>query len=180
MVPLALWGFCLLWAFSIGYFSRYSPVFMLFERNSYDQIRVIEFERRMGAVGGQLSDLIASQWRFNDASKIPLERRRCFALMSMNRSYPYLNHGKAVNISCFHRFEPSFTDSQASWPWPRRCTCHSERLPRPSPTLPSLSSSLETTRRTPIISHSWAFKWPRFLIRFICWLTSTPRCMQPS
>ena len=64
------------WAFSIGYFSRSSPVFMLFELDSYDQIRAIEFERRMGAVGGQLSDLIASQWRFNDASKIPLERRR--------------------------------------------------------------------------------------------------------
>lgn len=98
MAPLALWGFCLLWSFSVGYFSRYSPVFMMFQIGSYDQIRALDFEKRMGAVGGQLSALIASQTRFNDVSKIPPERRRCFALMSMSRSYPYLNHSKAVSM----------------------------------------------------------------------------------
>ena len=101
VAPLALWGFCLLWSFSIGYFSRYSPVFMMFQLDSYDQIRALDFEKRMGAVSGQLSHLIASQVRFNDASKIPVERRRCFALMSMKRSVPYLNHSKAVIMLSF-------------------------------------------------------------------------------
>ena len=101
MAPLALWGFCLLWSFSIGYFSRYSPVFMMFQLDSYDQTRALDFETRMGAVNGQLSDLIASRVRFNDASKIPAERRRCFAIMSMKRSVPYLNHSKAVIMLSF-------------------------------------------------------------------------------
>jgi hypothetical protein len=89
-----------MWAFFIGYFSRYSPVFMLFELDSYDRIRALEFEQRMGAVGGQMSNLMASQWKFNDASTIAIKHRRCFAIMSMNRSYPYLDHGKAV-IICY-------------------------------------------------------------------------------
>ena len=70
-VPLVAWGFCLMWAFSIGYFSRYSPVFMIFEREDYDKRRLHEFEQRFGAVEGEMSKLLASQWRFNDASEIP-------------------------------------------------------------------------------------------------------------
>jgi hypothetical protein len=70
-VPLTAWGFCLMWAFSIGYFSRYSPIFMIFERGDYDKRRLHEFEQRFGAVDDEMSKLLASQWRFNDASEIP-------------------------------------------------------------------------------------------------------------
>ena len=74
---------------------------MIFQLDSYDQTRALDFETRMGAVNGQLSDLIASRVRFNDASKIAAERRRCFAIMSMKRSEPYLNHSKAVIMLSF-------------------------------------------------------------------------------
>ena len=150
LVPLTLWGFCLLWAFSIGYFSRYSPVFMLFELDNYDQMRLIEFETRMGAVNGQLEDLMASRWRFNDASATPLEGRRCFALMSMHRSYPYLNHSKGIAVNSSHHVN---NFSQASSLLPKHCTCRNEAAlltPR-YPGQLSASSYLATTHRTPII-----------------------------
>jgi hypothetical protein len=67
----AVWGICLLVSFSIGYFSRYSPVFMLFERETYDKMRLREFEHRMCAVRGQMQDLMMSQWRFNDIVDVP-------------------------------------------------------------------------------------------------------------
>ena len=150
VAPLAAWGFCLMWAFSIGYFSRYSPVFMFFERESYDKMRLHDFERRMGSVNPHLSEILRSHLRFNDASEIPgnrlheplphyviaavsvsaclylfqhisslstVQHRRCFAFMSMNRSYPYLDHGMCTPRSNHN----SLTCSKASSHWPRRC-----------------------------------------------------------
>jgi hypothetical protein len=150
VATLAAWGFCLMWAFSIGYFSRYSPVFMFFERESYDKMRMHDFERRMGSVNPQMSEILRSHLRFNDASEIPgsrlhahlpyyaivavfvsaclyllhhissfsiVQHRRCFAFMSMNRSYPYLDHGMRTPRSNHN----SLTSSKASCHWPRRC-----------------------------------------------------------
>ena len=44
---------------------------MLFERDDYDQRRLGEFEERMLAVEGHMSELKASRWRFNNPSEIP-------------------------------------------------------------------------------------------------------------
>ena len=93
---LAAWGFCLMWAFSIGYFSRYSPVFMFFERESYDSMRLQEYERRLGSANPQLSEILGSHLRFNDASEVPGNR--------LHAPLPYCVSAAASVPACLYLF----------------------------------------------------------------------------
>ena len=96
VATIAAWGFCLMWAFSIGYFSRYSPVFMFFERESYDKMRLQEYERRMGSANPQLSEIPGSHLRFNDASEIPGNR--------LHAPLPYYVSAAASVPACLYLF----------------------------------------------------------------------------